>query len=66
MATKTPQSQPAGMTDFAEGDVRVVTPGNPLVVNEDPANFGAVQIAGGEVIVQVKSTVTFASLEKKS
>jgi hypothetical protein len=63
---KTQKPNPAGVTDVSEGDVRVVTPENPLVVNEDPANFGAVQIAGGDILVQVKSTVTFASLEKTS
>ncbi len=47
-------------------DARVVTPDNPLVINEDPATFGAVDIQGGDILVQVKSTVTFASLVKTS
>ena len=63
---KTLKPNPADVTDVSEGDVRIVTPANPLVVNEDPANYGAVQIAGVDIVVQVKSTVTFASLEKTS
>ncbi|WP_322014704.1 hypothetical protein [Paraburkholderia sp. J12] len=54
------------LIDVDATDVHVVTPNDPLVINDDPANFGDVEIAGGDIIVQVKSTVSFASLKKTS
>ena len=60
------QSQESALIAIGGDETRIVTPGDPLFVNSDPANFGAVQIAGGDIVVQVKSTVKFASLEKTS
>lgn len=61
---KNQQPQLAGVTGVGEGDTRQVTATDPLDVNEDPANFGSVEIIDGEIKVQVKSTVTFAQLTK--
>jgi hypothetical protein len=54
------------MIDVKEGSVGAVTPTNPLIINTDPAVLGTVEIEGGDILIQVKSTVTIASLEKKS
>ncbi|MCG8367928.1 MAG: hypothetical protein MJA27_31920 [Pseudanabaenales cyanobacterium] len=50
----------------AEGDARVVTPGNPLVINETEVTFENVVIEGGEIIANVQTVATFQRLEKVS
>ncbi len=55
------------LTTVGDGATRVVTPTNPLVINAAIGNYGAVEIAGGNVSVIVPVTlVQFTSLTKTS
>lgn len=47
-------------------DTRVVTPDDPLVINEPEALFAHVIIEGGEIVAQVPTKTTFRVLEKRS
>lgn len=50
----------------AAEDVRIVTPENPLVINETDVTFEHVVIEGGEILTEVPTKVRFGILEKKS
>lgn len=45
-------------------NTRVVTPGDPLMINETPVTYPNVIIEGGKIISIVNTTVTFDRLEK--
>ena len=45
---------------------RVVTPDNPLIINETNPTFDSVVIKGGEIIANVQTTATFHKLTKES
>lgn len=45
---------------------RIVTPDNPLIINETKVMFQDVVIKGGEVIAQVATDTTFVKLTKSS
>lgn len=47
-------------------NVRIVTPENPLVINETKPTFDSVIIRGGEIFAQVQTTTTFKKLAKES
>ena len=50
----------------ADNNTRVVTPDNPLVINETNPVFDDVIIRGGEIFAQVATTATFKKLTKES
>ena len=49
-----------------DGTTRVVTPDNPLIINETVVTYESVEIQGGEIIAEVNTRATFNELIKTS
>lgn len=66
MATQSITPPKPGIIVLDDPGTRVVTPTDPLVINETMVSFETVQIKGGDIIVNVQSTISIAKLEKVS
>lgn len=56
----------ASKQETAAEDTRIVTPENPLIIDETDVTFQHVVIEGGEILTEVPTKVRFVVLEKKS
>jgi len=59
-------SKDATILTLADTTTRKVTPDNPLIISQVNPTYDNVEIVGGQIFTQVKTSVTFKNLSKTS